>query len=184
MTPRAPFLALALLLPSVAARAAGKSEPTRPRVSSAAVAAVERVGLAGCRRNPERLWSFVAKAFGQVFAAHLHEIEGAMPGRFIPGADVTARRRLDEDGHFTVILCRGAAGAAPCPERRGPFEGRVIEASLLRSLPGERSHEDLYDPESWEVTALGRETLDEAKRCWPDLKARTAALVLRSLGGR
>ena len=120
-------------------------------------------------------------AFSQNFTSLLTEIEGSMPGRFYPGAHVYAERVMTADGHFIRVLCPGAEGLVPCPEKRERLEARALEVTLLRSLPSGQMYDDLYDPDTWEKTDLGEDTLDKAKDCWPDLKSRVAAAAVDAI---
>lgn len=161
-------LLLALLL-AVPARAV--------EVKGMRVAAEGALDLASCRRRPEKVWTLVKIAFGEIFPLHLKEIEGAMPGRFFPKTMPFAEAYMTKDGHFVRMFCLEGGERRLCPDKRRNMEERAIKATLLRSLPSDVPYDDLYDSETWEITGLGNAQLARAERCWPDLWERTALLV-------
>lgn len=165
------LLVAALFEALVAAPAAG-GEAVGVRVEASPA-----LDLKACRRRPEKVWALVKLGFGEIFPSHLKEIEGAMPGRFMPKTLPFAERYMTQDGHFIRMYCLEGGGRRLCPEKRRLMEERTLKASLLRSLPSDVPYEDLYDPETWEITALGLAQLERAEACWPDLWERAARLV-------
>jgi len=130
----------------------------------------------------EKSWRLIRIGYSAILPVRLKEIEGAMPGRFIPKAEVVVLLRMKK-GHFLKVTCdAGTDAAAECPDKRNLLEARVVAAAFLESAPRTHKMEELVRPTTWELTPLGRRTLEKAEADCPDLWARLRAMTESVIG--
>lgn len=101
------------------------------------------------------------------------ELEGALPGRFVAGAQAWALREADKDGHFLRVEC---GARASCGSVRDLLEKRLAEASLAQSVSRE-PEKKLFDAKTWQLTAKGKKIVEDAKRCRPSLWTELAPIL-------
>lgn len=147
--PRALLLAASLLF-AVSVRA---SEPVRAN-SLKPRGACECITKKGC-------WKIVREAFQENSSGGKTEIEAAVNDRFFPGANAFALRPPFEDGHFLTVQCGGVA----CGDKRDLLEARFIMSRFLASLPLGMPQSELFDRQTWEITAKGDSIFNQAKLC-------------------
>lgn len=147
-----PLLAAAVLLAAASARAAGAD--ARSPVKLSARGACECISKKVC-------WKLVREAFTRNGLGAKVEIEAALNDRFFPGAVAFALDKPDPEGHFLLVQC----GGAPCGDKREALERRFIVTSFLVSLPLGVPRAELFDEQTWEVTAKGEEIFKQAKLC-------------------
>jgi len=122
-----------------------------------------------------RCWALAKAAFGETFAAEKKEVEGALPGRFFPGAWTWALERVGKDGHFLRVEC--GRERRPCPSYRVALERRLMASSFLSSMPLRGPLSDYFSPSSWEVKPPGIAVLKEARTCRPTYWAEIQAVA-------
>ena len=113
------------------------------------------------------------QAFGMIVPLKKEELEGALPGRFVAGAQAWALREPDKDGHFLRVEC---GSKASCGSVRDLLEKRLAEASLVQSVSREPENK-LFDARTWELTAKGKKVVADAKRCRSSLWTELAPIL-------
>lgn len=128
----------------------------------------------------EKSWRIIRYGYAQILPGHLKEIEASMPGRFFPGATVSALDHMDK-GHFLKVVCGQGETAAPCPDKRNLLEARVVAATFLEAAPKTHRIDELVDMKTFSLKPLGRSTIAKCEKAAPDfwdrLKKMTADVV-------
>jgi hypothetical protein len=144
-------------------------------------APVSSLTLDDCLLSPT-CWGMTKHAFVISFKLHLREMDGSEPGRFFDNTLVFALDKMDEDLHFTKISCiQSPSKTTPCPQFRDVLENRIVPMCLLESLPIEAPHDQLFNPRTWEIKALGKDYLQKVKKRRPHVWSEIAVLVSKSL---
>lgn len=137
-------------------------------------AAHPTAGACACVSSPI-CWKLVEAAYAINIDGALTEVEGSLPNRFMPGTEFSALRRTDKDGHFLSATCGPKKQA--CTEKRDALEKNLVFSRFLASLPLGQSNGELFDSQRWTLTDEGLKTIDEARRCKPNLLRLLADVV-------
>lgn len=129
-----------------------------------------------------RALKLIVDGFSQTFPLNLRVVASSMPGRFFAGVHADVLDRLGPDGHYLKMGC--GAKLTPCDAGRDALEERLMMVSLIQALPRELPDEELFDPQSFEVRAPGRQLVAQTRRRHPTLMAALAAVVARHFGRR
>lgn len=160
---------LLLVCVFVAARAAAAdAPPAKPPLPPPGMTPCE------CVKDARRCWPLAQQAFAIIVSLKKTEIEGALPGRFIPGTQAWALREPEKDGHFLRVTC--GSDKVPCASVRDLLEQRLAESSLAQSVSRE-PEKKLFNVKTWELTAKGKSVVQDAKRCRPGLWTQLAPVL-------
>ncbi|HXT00030.1 MAG TPA: hypothetical protein VN915_05110 [Elusimicrobiota bacterium] len=155
-------LVLATLCPLASAGPAAAGE-----AAAASAPGAPPPGMTPCEVvSDERVWKAAKIAFGIIVSIKKTDVEGALPGRFVPGTRTWALRRPEQAGHFLRVEC--GADKVSCASVRDLLERRLAESSLVQAVSRE-PEKMLFDPKTWALTAKGGAVLEDAKRCRPGL---------------
>jgi len=117
-----------------------------------------------------------------VFRLRNREIESAEPNRFFPGAVAFALGRIDDSGHYLMLKC---GSSSDCGGNRDALEERLVYATLLEVVRTPKVTKDqLYNPDTWELTPLGNKYIEKLSKRYPDLSKRLARLVGSAFAGQ
>ena len=126
-----------------------------------------------CVKDARRCWPLAKQAFAIHVSLKMTEIEGALPGRFIPGAQAWALEKPEKDGHFLRVTC---GDKVPCGSVRDLLERRLAESALVQSV-SRLPEQKLFEPKTWELSAKGKAVVEDAKRCRPGLWTELAPIL-------
>ena len=153
------FRALPACVLAAATAAAAGAPPPAPPLPPPGMTPCE------CVKDARRCWPLAKQAFAIHVSLKKTEVEGALPGRFVAGAQAWALREPDKDGHFLRVEC---GAKVPCASVRDLLEKRLAESALVQSVSRE-PEKKLFSPKTWELTAKGKTVVEDAKRCRPGL---------------
>jgi hypothetical protein len=131
---------------------------------------------------PALNWGLTSTGFLEVFRLRNREIESAEPNRFFPGAVAFALGRIDDSGHYLMLKC---GSSSDCGGNRDALEERLVYATLLEVVRTPKVTKDqLYNPDTWELTPLGNKYIEKLSKRYPDLSKRLARLVGSAFAGQ
>lgn len=129
----------------------------------------------GCARS-KACWSAVLEAYAIRSGQSRGEVDGALPNRFFAGTETVALDKPDRQGNFLTVTC--GPRRAPCAEKRGELQSRLIFSSLLSSLPLNREEGALYHPRTWALTSEGETVINALRRCRPGILGELALIIM------